>query len=1023
MGIIRKVQNNFTTGLISDGVLARYDIDKYNAGCRELKNALVRAQGGVYKRPGSRQIKAWALGSLPDLIDSSDNKPLLIPFQYGDNESYVLMFSDEKIRIFYDGGPLLSDDGEIITIDTPYKLKDLPSLKFIQSADVIFLVHKDYAVRKLSRFGHTTWSLNEQFFKPEVSFVVSDLTATNGCYKNESGTVGSADYQVVSTDTVDTYDINSNRSDWNRTVEGSAGNEYVKYIEYCVSCVDNEGSETPASECLGMRINTTWPEGGTIRVSWKAPRTNVKKFSGFLSPSVNGTYHMESTTRFVNKVTGTVFERLAYTVGDITKYFWVFYKGDKPNVKDYPGCTTEILYSQPYASATAAGTIDTLPEDITWTSGAFTEFWSSTIPAYFLSGFALQNGINVNGYYYSDSTNRYRRNGSKTLYLKVKNFKLDDGVKKTSWVVSSSSATSTSATSSVSSTIESGACLVSESFDYANLPLPEEADFWGYDSFKDDRNNWPDSEYEIGSVAAVAGSSTQTYTAMAFDIADGASCKKFFVYKSVNGQFGYVGAVEKKESNASTYVFIDDNIAPDYSQGLKNYNDPFGVEEIPEGDSVLEPYSYSDNLNSCPGAVGIYQQRLILAGTHANPQTVWLSEAGAFNSFAEHEPLIDSDGIEVTMDSRVINEIKHIVSLKETIIFTTGAEYQFGPGRNNDAVTPSSVRFDLQSYWGCTDVPPLTVGDCILFVTNTGKNVRDFQYKYTENGYVGSDVSILADDILNVPIKDWCVQNKDQPVVWICLENGKLLSFTYLREQEVFAWAQHDVNSKGKCKVLSLCKIKEQGKDYVYALRHWEEGNVISLDRMVHWANGDDTSEYCFLESAIELEVTSKTMTVPPQNYVNNNCCIYCEGESYAPEKILVEFDENGDFTSAEINFPDEVLGKTVLIGTPYEMLVETVDPEISTETAVAIGDKRRVAEVSLMLRETYEVEVGANWDKMERVKLPNPVKYGEIAKPFTGIVNVPIQSSHGLTAQCCVKSTLPLPCTVLAISSKVDIG
>ena len=49
----------------------------------------------------------------------------------------------------------------VYTLTTPYLTADLETLKFAQSADVMYIVHPDYPVNKLSRTGHTSWTLEE----------------------------------------------------------------------------------------------------------------------------------------------------------------------------------------------------------------------------------------------------------------------------------------------------------------------------------------------------------------------------------------------------------------------------------------------------------------------------------------------------------------------------------------------------------------------------------------------------------------------------------------------------------------------------------------------------------------------------------------------------------------------------------------------------------------------------------------------------------------------------------------------
>lgn len=57
----------------------------------------------------------------------------------------------------------------IYTLTTPYLEADLPQLQFVQSADVVTIVHPTYAPRELSRSGHSSWTLSTVTFAPNIS--------------------------------------------------------------------------------------------------------------------------------------------------------------------------------------------------------------------------------------------------------------------------------------------------------------------------------------------------------------------------------------------------------------------------------------------------------------------------------------------------------------------------------------------------------------------------------------------------------------------------------------------------------------------------------------------------------------------------------------------------------------------------------------------------------------------------------------------------------------------------------------
>ena len=75
----------------------------------------------------------------------------------------------------------------VYTLATTYLTADLPQLKFAQSADVMYICHPDYSVKKLSRTGHTSWTITEVDFT-DGPYLDDNITTTT--FGMSSHTVG-----------------------------------------------------------------------------------------------------------------------------------------------------------------------------------------------------------------------------------------------------------------------------------------------------------------------------------------------------------------------------------------------------------------------------------------------------------------------------------------------------------------------------------------------------------------------------------------------------------------------------------------------------------------------------------------------------------------------------------------------------------------------------------------------------------------------------------------------------------------
>jgi hypothetical protein len=78
---------------------------------------------------------------------------------------------------------------EIYEIATPYLTADLPTLKFTQSADTLYIRHPSYNRRKLTRSAHTSWTLSTMATSdgPYLSTNTTATTLTPGSFAVGTG--------------------------------------------------------------------------------------------------------------------------------------------------------------------------------------------------------------------------------------------------------------------------------------------------------------------------------------------------------------------------------------------------------------------------------------------------------------------------------------------------------------------------------------------------------------------------------------------------------------------------------------------------------------------------------------------------------------------------------------------------------------------------------------------------------------------------------------------------------------------
>lgn len=805
--LIRKLQNNFTAGVLSPAVSARTDLAKYASGCRRIVNGVVLAHGGIAFRNGTSFV-----GTLP-------GPGRLIPFTYSVTQAYVLAFYDPDpadserhfafMRICKDGG-VVAVNGVPVSIETPYYTDELAEIKFAQSADTMFLVHRAHPPRKLVRYSHESWEFSKIVFRPSIEPPTGlSVSVTGMKHAKQTTTQG----EVIST-----------------TV-----NAYVKdSISYKVAAVDSRSVESVPSEAVTTSdsgdnvVYRPWDAGAKVTLTWNP---------------VDGADHYE-----VYK------NSRGY-------YAWV-------------GSVDECKF----VDDNVEGEASTGPKE------------------------------NRDPFTPPDTPENVAVSASGTVSVRVSVIN-SDGVE------------------SVAS-------------------------------------------------EALEAASDATVTFARSDAAD-----SYHVYFDLGSGWKYTSV--KQSGSGSVSV------------NLSAVTDP-------------ETGSPLDAPNSYPGAVGIYQQRLVFGRSDGEPQTVWLTETGAFDSMAVASPLRSDSAITASVDSRQMNEIRHFVPLRNVLMLTSGAEFIISAGKNFDAVTPTTIQFDIQSYWGSSHVPPIVSGSSVLVVQNSGRTVRDLFYQISEEGYAGNELSILAEHLIDCPITDWAYQQSPYSTVWCCLESGKLLTLTYMREHEVWAWAEHE-SSGGK--FLSVSSIREGTRDRLYFIVERDGQHFVEFQELREYS--DPIEKAFFVDCGLSASFDTPVAQVSGLGHLAGKSVVALADGSVV-RGLTVS-------ASGIVKLPNAA--SVVTVGLPYEMMVETLDPEIRADNGSLAGEPVNVVKTTLFVRETRGLKVGPSEDELVTVKFPLPKHYNEAPPLFSGSVDLTLPGKHRTGASIVVKQTEPLPATLLALNSVISVG
>jgi len=226
-------QTNFVTGELDPLLRARIDLQQYQNALAKATNVVIQPQGGMRRRPGLKHILELPNTSTP----SAGNGVRLINFEFSVDDSYMLIFTHQRMYVVKDGVHITNINGSA----DPYLTTSITSamldyLNWTQSADTMILVHPDLAPTKLVRGANdASWTISTISFDsiPKYAFTltVSNPAATITPDKVSGNVTLTASASVFLSTHVNQY-INANPQGRLKIVEYVSGTVVKGVTEY-----------------------------------------------------------------------------------------------------------------------------------------------------------------------------------------------------------------------------------------------------------------------------------------------------------------------------------------------------------------------------------------------------------------------------------------------------------------------------------------------------------------------------------------------------------------------------------------------------------------------------------------------------------------------------------------------------------------------------------------------------------------------------------------------------------------------
>lgn len=419
-----------------------------------------------------------------------------------------------------------------------------------------------------------------------------------------------------------------------------------------------------------------------------------------------------------------------------------------------------------------------------------------------------------------------------------------------------------------------------------------------------------------------------------------------------------------------------------------------------------------------PKAVGFYEDRLWLGGTKKDPQTFWGSRTGDYENF---EIIADQDDSAVvfTLASDRLNSIEWMSGEDVLLIGTRGGEFTADAGSADQAITPSNIRVRRRSSYGSfIGVQPLFIDSALLFVHRSGERLHELSEFPDTDYYTAPDLTQMSYDVLSSGVVGMAYQSAPFRILWVALSDGSLASLTYVRDEEILAWATHEIGGTDAA-VESIAVIPHTAgdQDQLWAVtKRTVNGSTVRHIEVLERPFAEEAviEDAFFVDDGLTYEGAATTSITGLDHLEGETVSILADGFVIDDQVV-----SGGAVTLTSA-------AEKVHVGLPMpEARLQTMRIEAGARDGTSMGKKGRIFRLIVRVNDLGEgLYFGTDFDTMRPWSLRKESDNNDTPTAlYTGdSPSFPMPSGYERERRIALAHRLPLPATIVATMPQLDV-
>jgi hypothetical protein len=412
-----------------------------------------------------------------------------------------------------------------------------------------------------------------------------------------------------------------------------------------------------------------------------------------------------------------------------------------------------------------------------------------------------------------------------------------------------------------------------------------------------------------------------------------------------------------------------------------------------------------------------FENRLWMANHDDRPDRLWSSKSGG--NFEDFTPgSLDADPIDTVVNDGKLNHIYWLTPDQSSIACGTASAVFQIDASNNAAITGTSIKLPRKTTHGSNSAQSIYVDNVIFYASRSGKIV----YEYLPDDASLNDQYLANNILLRCPslvrgtkVLQLAYQEEPNNVLWMRLDNGKLLALTYNRKEKVYAVTRHELGGDGFCESISCLPAPDGSQTDVWlVVRRTINGQTKRYIEIIERNDFIDQKDMFYVDCGVTYNGVPTTNVTGLGHLEGQEVQIFADGATHRVRTIV-----GGTF-----NEPLQHAYSKIQIGLGYTKIVDLVEPSAPTRLGTSQG---RIGLIINATIHVYEMMAGrVQWVEgllTTLLKRSNRTPLGTPEPKYPGWTKVPFAGGYQMAVGGTFVQEGPVPLNIDAVILDLEIA